>query len=275
MGHRCAVEVTRVRSARRVVFRSLMAVFGAVFLLCSVCCLRCAFAAVAPGEADEPTGHAEARFVPVSVHLLRVAHGAAGTSLKRADIDRIFRKVNQVWHPAAIYLWVESVVEETPADSAGSESSDELTLNLLPSLRPPASLAQEMFHVYYIHAMPPNGIFMGDAGIFVKETARLRPVPGGIDEPLPRVTSHELGHAMGLPHRQDTTNLMASGTTGISLNEAEIETVRSTVSALSWTASATAFRKQADALARSGNRSAAARRYRALEEYRKLSRAAR
>jgi predicted Zn-dependent protease len=59
----------------------------------------------------------------------------------------------------------------------------------------------------------------------------LREVPGGLDEPLPRVTSHEIGHALGLEHRQDTTNLMQSGTTGFSLNEAEIATARGKVSA--------------------------------------------
>jgi hypothetical protein len=54
----------------------------------------------------------------------------------------------------------------------------------------------------------------------------LREVETGIDEPLPRVTAHELGHALGLPHRQDRTNLLASGTTGTALNAREVETAR-------------------------------------------------
>ncbi len=62
-------------------------------------------------------------------------------------------------------------------------------------------------------------------------SARMNPsippaVPRRGSGPLPRVTSHEIGHALSLNHRQDRTNLMASGTTGFSLNEAEIKAAR-------------------------------------------------
>ncbi|HLY09968.1 MAG TPA: Matrixin, partial [Planctomycetota bacterium] len=70
--------------------------------------------------------------------------------------------------------------------------------------------------------------------IFVKDTASLRPVKGGVDEPLPRVSSHEIGHAMGLVHRQDTINLMASGTTGWSINDAEVDAVRTWAAQQDW-----------------------------------------
>jgi hypothetical protein len=74
--------------------------------------------------------------------------------------------------------------------------------------------------------MAVNGVWLGDGVAFVQETAQLRPVEAGIDEPLPRVTAHELGHALGLSHRQDRTNLLASGTTGTLLNAGEVRVAR-------------------------------------------------
>ena len=93
------------------------------------------------------------------------------------------------------------------------------------SMIPKASLSATALNVCYVKAVKPNGFFHSGL-IVVKDTASLRPVEGGIDEPLPRVTSHEIGHALSLSHRQDTTNLMASGTTGFSLNAGEIHAAR-------------------------------------------------
>jgi len=93
-------------------------------------------------------------------------------------------------------------------------------------LAPAATRGRAGLHVYYVHELPHNGVYLGQNVCFVKETAKLRSVEGGIDEPLPRVTAHELGHGLGLPHRQDTTNLMASGTTGTLLNAAEVAVAR-------------------------------------------------
>ena len=172
---------------------------------------------------------------PVRVHLLRAPDGhSAGCQLKGADVDRIFRKANGIWHKAGIHLWIESIVDEQSDIDAMRKSEKSANPEVLLPLRPKSSLAASLFHVYYIGDMPPNGIYIRRDGIFVKESALLRKVDGGIDEPLPRVTAHELGHAMGLPHRQDTTNLLASGTTGTLLNEAEIALARRTARLNDW-----------------------------------------
>ena len=90
---------------------------------------------------------------------------------------------------------------------------------------PKACLCATALNVFYVKEVRPNGFFHSGL-IVVKDTASLKTVEGGIDEPIPRVTSHEIGHALTLSHRQDRTNLMASGTTGFSLNDAEIAAAR-------------------------------------------------
>ncbi len=203
--------------------------------------------------------------VPVRVHLIRSDDVlAAGTRMAKEEVNRIFRKANGIWHAAGIHLWVESIVEEKPAKLGGYEKESALPYAALQPLRPEASRADGMFHVYYVRAMVVNGLYIDQNAIFVQEVARLFPVPGGIDEPLPRVTAHELGHGLKLPHRQDRTNLMSSGTTGTSLNEEEIHTVRRAAEGLKWVETSEAFAKKADMLLASGHKGTAISRFSAL-----------
>jgi hypothetical protein len=173
--------------------------------------------------------------VPLHVHVLSCTdHEDLDCKLDDVAVRRIIGKVNGIWHRAGIHFRLAPILHEK-ADTAAFEEklhADALGDDSLGPYRLLASAETRTLaglHVYYIHDFAVNGVFLGGGMCMIKETARLRPVKGGIDEPLPRVTSHELGHAMGLPHRQDTTNLMASGTTGTILNEAEVEIVRSHV----------------------------------------------
>jgi hypothetical protein len=188
---------------------------------------------------------------PVRVHLLAAKQcDAIQTTLLETDITRILGKVNGVWAQAGLHFYVESIVRE----EASHQESYRLAArgedhSQLPELRPPGSKATNMLHIYYLKEMGVNGIFFPD-GIFVKDTASLRTVAGGLDEPLPRVTSHELGHAFGLSHRQDNTNLMASGTTGAWLNDEEITIARAAARKWSWIEPASELMKKANTLFR-------------------------
>jgi hypothetical protein len=170
--------------------------------------------------------------VPVRVHRLQSKESdALHCRLKDGDIRRVFSKANRIWNKAGLALGIESITTESalhPADF------DEDRLDSFRGTRPAETHPAGMIHLYYVHQLPTNGVFMGRDALFVKDTAALRPVKGGVDEPLPRVSSHEIGHAMGLPHRQDTINLMASGTTGWSINDSEIDTVRAWATTQEW-----------------------------------------
>lgn len=163
--------------------------------------------------------------LPVRVHLVQSAtQPAMQTTLVEADIRRIFGKVNAVWAQAGIQFEVESI-GPTLALDAKPEAAGQSEFVRVKAMIPKERLSATALDVCYVKEVRPNGFYYGEP-IVVKDTASLRAVPGGLDEPLPRVTSHEIGHALGLGHRQETTNLMASGTTGFSLNEAEIATAR-------------------------------------------------
>ena len=146
------------------------------------------------------------------------------TTLVEADIRRIFVKVNAVWAQAGIHFEIESIVA-TQAVLPVVEGRGKPEFALVRASLPKERLGQTSLDICYVKQIVPNGFFYEEL-IVVKDTALLKEVSGGLDEPLPRVTSHEIGHALGLPHRQEVTNLMASGTTGFSLNEGEIALAR-------------------------------------------------
>lgn len=168
--------------------------------------------------------------VPLRVHVLTGDAAEVDCKLTDADVGRIVGKVNRIWGVAGVYFGLESIVREPAARlDQFRRVRDEIgaaPLGLFRILRPDDTRAFDGLHVYYVHKLPVNGVYMGEDYAIVQETAKLREVEGGIDEPVPRVTGHELGHALGLSHRQHRTNLMQSGTTGILLNEAEVKVAR-------------------------------------------------
>ncbi len=182
----------------------------------------------------EPPPYDDFLVIPLRVHRLRSDDlPEAHCDLSDADFERIVGKVNGIWNRAGVHFGLESIVTEPAANvekfraSAAVAPDGKAPLDLFRVLLPHADHRDfEGLHVYYLHAFPVNGVYMGGNFAIVQETAKLRPVEGGIDEPLPRVTAHELGHALGLPHRQDRTNLLASGTSGTALNREEVDRAR-------------------------------------------------
>ncbi|NBV23675.1 MAG: Matrixin [Proteobacteria bacterium] len=219
---------------------------GVRLTFCAWLLLGC-LAGLAPAQ-ERTNGFALADFllVPLRVHLLTATNEpAVHTTLTSNDVTRILGKVNRVWMQAGLTFYLESLRVEPATNTTSFRETVKTNAGALMQLRPAASLSTNVFHVYYLKQFGPNGICIREIN-FVKDTASLRAVEGGIDEPLPRVTAHELGHALTLPHRQNVTNLLASGTTGTWLNEEEIKQVRASAKERSWVESAAAARQRAE-----------------------------
>ena len=209
----------------------------------------------------------EYRLLPVRFHLLESdQQEPLHCRLTPEDVDRVLAKVNLIWQQASIYFYLESVVRETAANQyvvGGFKRA--VPIQLYPLIRPRQSMAPNMFHLYCIHEFQPNGATIGGHDvIFFKDTASLIPVEGGIDEPLPRVLSHQLGYALSLGNVDDTTYLMANGTTGTLLSEREVFNARQAVESIEWHMTPMRMSEAADSLMSDGATNKAMRLYETL-----------
>jgi len=210
-------------------------------------------ASVVPCRAAEGFSTDDWLLAPVRVHLLSASNAPAfHTTLKDSDIDRILKKINRVWSQAGISFWLESLVREEAINTASATNAGASdNLHGLLALRPERTRDTNMFHLYYVKKLSVNGVYLGEA-MFVKDTASLREVPGGIDEPIPRVSSHEIGHALTLQHCANEQHLLFRGTTGTNLDEVEITQARKAAKKLPWIQSAAAVASSAAEARRSG-----------------------
>jgi hypothetical protein len=225
--------------------------------------LACGFCLTAFGEDPpipgplKPPRFEEFVVIPIRVHVLSSTDlTVLNCGLTDADIKRVLGKVNGIWHQAGVHWGLDALVREPAARQdrfkaalAGAEVD---ILDVLRKLAPEGSRSDEGVDVYYIHEFPINGLYLDNRMVLINETARLLAVPGGIDEPLPRVTAHELGHALGLRHRQDRTNLLASGNNGTTLNEAEVACSRKQAESMPGSLNVPELRKRSDELLAKG-----------------------
>ena len=212
------------------------------------------------------TEFAEYLVAPIHVHRL-VTQGELSltTTLNKKDLERIFGKVNRIWGHAGIHFPIQTLTTEAvPSPEIYRQNHQKRQLGWMLALRPKTSRSTNQFHIYYLKRFLANGVYIGPEGMFVKDTARLRSTQNGVDEPIPRVTSHELGHALSLKHRQNVTNLLSSGTSGWTLNEKEIRQARNAAEKTPWILPAATILKKADQAYKAGEKEKARELYRLI-----------
>ena len=173
----------------------------------------------------------------VQVYLLHSDESAAlTTTLDAADVARVFEGVNQVWSQAGIrWRAAEPVRVEAPTIGALFEAvlneAGSGRLGLVASILPPERIS-EGWDVFFIRDLDglAGGVYLEGISAVVQPEVN----PWGIRDlegDLVRILSHELGHALSLPHVDcpPAGNLMAPACrSGIRtyLTDAQIERAR-------------------------------------------------
>lgn len=161
----------------------------------------------------------------VRVHLIRsVANPRLQSTLKREDVHAIFEEVNAIWSQAGVRFEVEAV-DSLQALEVAPKRWYIKDRNWVKAAIPTDQFSATAIDVCFVKDMGPNGFFYGEP-VVVCENPEFHKVSGGARNVVARVTAHELGHVLFLQHRQERTNLMASGKNGISLNAQEIRDAR-------------------------------------------------
>ncbi len=139
--------------------------------------------------------------IPLRVHLNR-------SSRRLSDFSEILEEINHIWWSQAGICFDMQVVMNDHVQSSGFD------LWFVP-------------RIFNNDIM--NGVFSSGHSIYVRDTPILNAAPKPAQYPAARTAAHELGHALKLPHRQDSDdNLMRSKTYGWQLNREEIAIARKT-----------------------------------------------
>lgn len=163
--------------------------------------------------------------LPVTVHFVRsTVHPKLQATVTETDVRAIFAEVNTIWAQAGIQFVIKGF-GEIQARPVPPKKWFERDRNWVRTAISTDSFDAGSIDVCFIREMGPNGFFYGEP-VVVCEQPEFTKVKGGAENPVARVTAHELGHVLTLQHRQDHVNLMASGRNGVSMNNQEIKDAR-------------------------------------------------
>ena len=161
----------------------------------------------------------------IRVHLMKsAANPRLQTTLTETDVKGIVEGVNVIWSQAAIRFEIEGIgsLQALEIPEKRWYVKDRYWVK---AAIPTEKFSPTAIDVCFVKDMGPNGFFDGEP-VVVCENPEYHKVSGGAENPVARVMAHELGHVLFLQHRQERTNLMASGRNGFSLNAQEIKDAR-------------------------------------------------
>ncbi len=158
--------------------------------------------------------------VPISIRFVQADSSVYTTQRSYASAQMALDNANLLWEPAHVHFSIldDRYVSVMPSDltrllsvQTVAEVPSVFSTRLNPNPNVPV--------VYFVGTLGgPNGLTVHDAKIaFVADHSSSSDY---------RTLAHELGHVVGLEHVTDEDNLMASGQSGTTLTESQIESAR-------------------------------------------------